>query len=151
MQPDQTPISKHRQESASSAIPVLLIGTAGSSRGVLRGILGFPRWKTYETLTCHEAIGLLDRLPIGVAICDTEIQDGKWQLLLAEFQSRERPPNLIVSSRLADERLWAEVLNLGGYDVLAQPFDRGEVLRVTHRAWIEWRQERSSLRMGAGL
>jgi hypothetical protein len=30
--------------------------------------------------------------------------------------------------------LWAEVLNCGGYDVLAQPFDRTEVERVVTSA-----------------
>jgi DNA-binding response OmpR family regulator len=39
-------------------------------------------------------------------------------------------PVLVVTSNVADESLWAEVLNLGGYDVLAQPFDGEEVARV---------------------
>jgi len=39
-------------------------------------------------------------------------------------------PALIVTSNAGDEALWAEVLNLGGYDVLAQPFDQNEVARV---------------------
>ena len=79
-----------------------------------------------------------------MTICDTEIADGNWQVLLANLQSRSHPPHLIVSSRLADERLWAEVLNLGGYDVLVQPFDCGEVLRVARMAWMAWRQERQN-------
>jgi DNA-binding response OmpR family regulator len=37
------------------------------------------------------------------------------------------PPPLIVSDRLADEQLWAEVLSLGGYDLLMKPFDAKEV------------------------
>ena len=37
---------------------------------------------------------------------------------------------LIVTSHAGDDALWAEVLNLGGYDVLAQPFDPSEVARV---------------------
>jgi len=37
-------------------------------------------------------------------------------MLLADLQTRDHPPNLIASARLADERLQAEVLNLGGYD-----------------------------------
>jgi hypothetical protein len=41
---------------------------------------------------------------------------------------------LVVASRLADERLWAEVLNLGGHDVLAMPFDAHEVRRVMESA-----------------
>jgi DNA-binding response OmpR family regulator len=39
------------------------------------------------------------------------------------------PPLLIVSSRLADEHLWAEALNLGVFDVLAKPFQSEEVLQ----------------------
>jgi hypothetical protein len=42
---------------------------------------------------------------------------------------------MIVTSRLADERLWAEVLNLGGYHLLAKPFDASEVVRVVGTAW----------------
>jgi len=46
------------------------------------------------------------------------------------------PPLLIVASRLADERLWAEVLNLGGYDVLLKPFEPAELRRVIGNACI---------------
>jgi len=52
---------------------------------------------------------------------------------------------LVVTSKLADESLWAEVLNLGGDDVLAQPFDHEEVTRVVRSAvrassdpWRPW-------------
>ncbi len=71
-----------------------------------------------------------------VVLCDDmlpwrELLDGPIQKLCA-------PPLLIVSSRLADERLWAEALNLGAYDVLAKPFDQGEVIRVIESAWLRW-------------
>jgi len=46
-----------------------------------------------------------------------------------------RPGDGIVSSRLADERLWAEVLNLGAFDLLlGSPFVAEEVVRVTQCA-----------------
>jgi DNA-binding response OmpR family regulator len=48
------------------------------------------------------------------------------------------PPLFIISSRLADERLWAEALNLGAYDVLAKPFDAREVLHAFSRALRHW-------------
>jgi DNA-binding response OmpR family regulator len=38
-------------------------------------------------------------------------------------------PSLIVSSRLADEHLCAEALNLGAFDVLAKPFNKMDVIR----------------------
>jgi FixJ family two-component response regulator len=48
---------------------------------------------------------------------------------------------MIVTSRLADDRLWAEALNLGVYDVLAKPFDRTELIRSVRLAWEHWRRE----------
>jgi len=48
-------------------------------------------------------------------------------------------PPLIVAHRLADEYLWAEVLNLGGYDLLATPFDQKQVLYAVSAA-CRWRE-----------
>ena len=48
------------------------------------------------------------------------------------------PPLLIVTSRLADERLWAEALNLGAWDVLAKPFEADEVIRIVSIAGQHW-------------
>jgi DNA-binding response OmpR family regulator len=48
------------------------------------------------------------------------------------------PPLFIVTSRLADERLWAEALNLGAWDVLAKPFESDEVIRIVTIATQHW-------------
>jgi FixJ family two-component response regulator len=48
-----------------------------------------------------------------------------------------------VCSHLADEYLWAEVLNLGGCDVLAKPFEDHEVLRAAYMAWQSWKRRRA--------
>jgi DNA-binding NtrC family response regulator len=123
------------------SISVLLIDPLDSRRDALRNILTPPLWEIREAASYREAVEILDSRTIAVAICDVAFGDGNWQQLLADLQRRAHPPNLIVSSRLADERLWAEVLNLGGYDVLVQPFDCGEVLRVASMAWMAWRHE----------
>lgn len=123
---------------AEGTISVLLIGPKDSRRWALRQIFTPPQWEIREASTYRQAVEILHDRRIGVTICDTDIADGNWQALLAELQTRTNPPPLIVSSRLADERLWAEVLNLGAYDVLVQPFDRAEVLRVARMAWMAW-------------
>ena len=64
--------------------------------------------------------------------------DGNWENLLKATARLPAPPNLIVFSRLADESLWAKVLNLGGFDVLMTPFEPEEVLRITFAAWSRW-------------
>ena len=54
--------------------------------------------------------------------------------MLRALQHLPVPLPLVVTARLADEYLWAEVLHEGGYDVLAQPFAQEEVLRVISAA-----------------
>jgi len=71
-----------------------------------------------------------------VVICNYILPDGDWKLILAAVHRMPIRLSLVVSSRLADERLWAEVLNLGAFDLLlGDPFDRHEVLRVVENAW----------------
>jgi DNA-binding response OmpR family regulator len=83
---------------------------------------------------CRDAAERLSRTAISVVICDTDLPDGDWKDVLQQVQQARSTPVLIVTSRVADHSLWAEVLNLGGYDVLAQPFDREEVTRVVTSA-----------------
>ena len=78
----------------------------------------------------------LESQNVFLVICERDSPPATWLECLDYIQSLPAPPFLIVTSRLADERLWAEVLNLGGWDVLAKPFDDREVLR-TVRSTIE--------------
>ncbi|HLN01747.1 MAG TPA: hypothetical protein VK335_20835 [Bryobacteraceae bacterium] len=90
-------------------------------------IFGRSKWKLLFTCTLRETQTALSVVP-GVVISGVRLSDGHgWNDLLRELQTMDCPPPLIVSDRLADERLWAEVLNLGGYDLLLKPFDAKEV------------------------
>jgi DNA-binding NtrC family response regulator len=76
------------------------------------------------------AQAVIDKLRPRLVVCDTEIEDrGSWRDLLKGQDAGPRFA-LIVVSRQADEALWAEVLNLGGSDVLEKPFAVEEVKRV---------------------
>jgi len=75
---------------------------------------------------------------IGVVVCERDVKPGTWVDMLEHLRQWPNPPSLIVTSRLADERLWSEALNLGAWDVLAKPFDRIEVLRSVKSAWNHW-------------
>ena len=69
----------------------------------------------------------------NIVLCEAQVRgSGNWQELLEEAQTAESL--LLVVSRQADERLWAEVLNLGGFDVLALPFQSDELKRVLSSA-----------------
>jgi DNA-binding NtrC family response regulator len=90
----------------------------------------------------------LDREPPDVVVSNTSLQDhSDWKHVLDVIESAGGVPPLIITSRVADESLWAEVLNLGGFDVLAQPFDREEVKRILSSA-VRERWHHSAPRRG---
>ena len=54
-----------------------------------------------------------------------------------------------MTSRLADDRQWAELLNAGAFDLLAKPFEKSNVIRIVQSAWVHW-QSRYHLTDTAG-
>jgi DNA-binding response OmpR family regulator len=82
---------------------------------------------------------LLESQDVSLVICERDSPPTTWIECLDYIQSLPTAPFLIVTSRLADERLWAEVLNLGGWDVLAKPFDDREVLRTVRSTMERYR------------
>lgn len=86
----------------------------------------------------------------AIVLCSDDLTGGTWRDVWEHISLLPDPPLFIVTSRLADERLWVEALNLGAYDVLVQPFDAGEVLRVLSLAWEHW-QDRHGLHRGRTL
>ena len=83
---------------------------------------------------CSEARPFVRQFFPWVVVCDEILADGDWRDILGDLQSGPHDPPLIVVSRLADDRLWSEVLNLGGYDLLVKPFVASEVTRVVRMA-----------------
>ena len=74
----------------------------------------------------QQARKAIHRLHPEIVICETNVwESGNWQELLEDAQAAQSL--VLVVSRHADERLWAEVLNLGDSDVLTLPFDRDEL------------------------
>jgi FixJ family two-component response regulator len=102
-----------------------------------RILRGSP-WNLDSVSTWRDAIDYLERKPACVLICERELADGSWKDLLDHTASLQQRPAMIVASRSADNHLWAEVLNLGGSDVLAKPFETKEVIWSIDSAWHEW-------------
>lgn len=105
---------------------VLLISPDEEDHDLLREILTARDFTLYRAHTPEEAQAILRDKPVAAIVADSR----GWKDLLEQMWSMEFPLLLIVADRLADERLWAEVLNLGGYDLLTKPFDAKEVLTV---------------------
>ena len=69
-----------------------------------------------------------------VILTEAALPDGKWLDVLHLVRDCPREPEVIVTDPQADARFWAEALNLGAYDLLAQPFYEPEVRRILFNA-----------------
>jgi DNA-binding NtrC family response regulator len=108
---------------------ILAVFSTREDRSSLASIFAQSDWRLRFTRALPQTQTVLSKLTVGVVISEACLSDGHgWKELLHEMQKLEDPPPLIVADRLADERLWAEALNLGAYDLLAKPFDAREVL-----------------------
>ncbi len=125
-------------------IALLSVGLTEEDNAALSGILsGCPvspfsgfHWRLEASHSPADALPLLEQRQNLIVICERDLAVGSWKELLDPLPPAGDSPCVIVASRLADERLWAEALNLGAYDVLSKPFDASEVLRVLGSAWL---------------
>jgi len=111
-------------------VSVLMVGEYDTDRELIRNVSSKLGWRLYEARDRCRALECLTRNPVQVVLTESEIPQWNWKDMLYFLCSLTRPPQLIVTSQTADDTLWSEVLNMGGYDVLARPFRQDEVERV---------------------
>ena len=109
---------------------VFAVGLDNDDATSLGPLLSGSNWILREARTSGEAVELARSGTPSVVLCATDVSDGDWRLMLSRLQELPDAPAVIVASRFAEEHLWAEVLNLGGYDVLCLPFEGSELLRA---------------------
>jgi len=135
------------EKSSNTTVTVLSVSPLRDDHNWLRRIFSKSAWARYTCFkwsltTCRtldSAVSTLQSGSIPIVLCEADLLRGTWRDVLEKSRNLSSPPLLIVTSRLADERLWAEALNLGAYDVLAKPFDEHEVVRIVSLAWLHWK------------
>jgi len=140
--PPETAVRSFQHYRPASRVTALAV-VAGRESAYLRDLFSEAGWNLIEASGGSEALAALRRRPVDVVICERSIDGGDWRMLLDAVQAIPESPALIVTARTADEALWAEVLNEGGFDVLSQPLEREETLRVISAAARRGENERS--------
>jgi DNA-binding NtrC family response regulator len=136
--PQPTPQPRKNAKPATEPKPtrILSVSTQTEDHTALERILDGLPVQISAVSSCREALEYLRNQPASVVFCDHRMKDGTWRDILNQVLGAAEPAPVVVTSRLADEYLWAEVLNLGGWDVLAKPFHEQEVLHVLDSAWL---------------
>ena len=114
---------------------LLVVGTVEADDRQTDGFVTRLPWHTHYAHSISEALPFVCQDLARVVLCEHALPDGTWKDILHLVASRNVPPPVIVTSLHANDYLWAEVLNLGGYDVLATRLERREAVRSIGLAW----------------
>jgi DNA-binding NtrC family response regulator len=134
------------------SISILVVSSNEEDRAHLKAILSLAKWRIHEAKSHGEMWKILQDHCIPIILYDRDVTDGGWEDALEEISVfDEFSPLLIVTARHPDDVFWADVLNRGGYDVLAKPFRKDEVLSVTSLAVFYWKEKSTSDTGPAGL
>jgi len=125
---------------ADFPVSALVVGDFEHDRALLHEIFASAGWRLFEARDRRQALSLLEGNSVQVVLVESELPNWNWKKVLFDLRRLADPPQLVVASRTADDYLWSEVLNLGGYDVLPQPLEREETERVIASARRHFRR-----------
>ncbi len=83
-----------------------------------------------------------------VLLTEAAFPGGTWQDALALKMRRHPQATLVVTAAHADERLWLDVLDQGGYDLVLKPFIADELVRILANADACARMRASAAKAG---
>ena len=136
-------LSESVMPEAPGPIPVRVLFVSPSDEDWRRfsWIFKHTNWMLYRAKDYVEAAETIRSMPVAVLVTEACLPEGRSWTDLLEFASTPGGVRMIVATAFQDDALWAQVLNMGGYDVLMKPFDRMEVIRVISLAWLNWRDD----------
>jgi DNA-binding NtrC family response regulator len=127
-----------RVSSPTGRLTILFVGPPDEDYLSMQAIISHSNWTLLRSEDLLSAAALLEQHEIPVVVCERGDSRGTWIEVLEHIKGLSNAPSLIVASKAADDRLWAEALNLGAWDVLAKPFHHREVFHSVRSGWQHW-------------
>jgi DNA-binding NtrC family response regulator len=136
----------------AEALTLVFAGPKGRAT-TLRNIVKEAGWQLQSASDWRRALDLAEHAHASVFVYDRDANPEEWAEALREVldaggDSGEGPA-FLMTSRLADESMWAELLIRRGYDLLMTPFDRVAVLRAIESAHLRHAEAGTILRRAA--
>jgi DNA-binding NtrC family response regulator len=113
---------------------VLFISPNSEDAARLSQILNGMPFPLTHVRDLAQARATLTRKQYDVILTEAALNDGGWLDVLHMARQCSPDSEVIVTDPFADSRFWAEALNMGAYDLVAQPFYDAEVRRILGNA-----------------
>ena len=115
-------------------LTALLVMPQERQSRLLRHLTGWDA-NILTAASCGEAAQLLrDEPGVCLVLTDLSLPDGSWFDVLNRVGDVQRGAKVVVCAHVADERLWTQVLEAGGFDMLVEPYQDREVQRILSAA-----------------
>lgn len=101
----------------------------------MRNLFSKTNWFLDQSHSLQEARVLLEQASIPLIMVAADLPGFDLNEFLAAVHLLPKPPFVFM---IGKDDLWAEVLNLGAYDLLSRPLDQQEVLQAVSLAWLAW-------------
>lgn len=112
---------------------LFISGRPSDARRLSRMLHSLPL-DLHHAESLQQARAKLQQEEYEVILTEAALPDGRWLDVLHLAREQHQEIEVIVTDPQADTRFWAEALNMGAYDLLAQPFYEPEVRRILYNA-----------------
>jgi DNA-binding response OmpR family regulator len=124
-----------RPETDDGAVSILAVVSDPRDRNILNDIARREKWALRCTASCDSAVELMRHRGFGVILLDRNFTPVDWRagfLTLTEHSPRSA---IILLSREIDDRLWLEVIERGGFDVIIRPIRVARAVKAIRCGW----------------
>lgn len=124
-----------REYTFGSSEPISVVAAVSERAATsLQRLVAHERCRLIALTTVAGLVRLIRCVRPSVILTETSLPDGTWRDVLDASEHLWPRPPVIITCENPDQRLWADVLSCGAYDILAQPFDQFEVAQVISSA-----------------
>ena len=113
---------------------ILFISGCADNARRLSQMLRPLRFEMHHAKTLQQARDKIRKFAYRLIVTEATLPDAGWSEVVQTADRHSGNLPVIVTDPQADARLWSEVLNQGGYDLITQPFYAPEVQRILENA-----------------
>ena len=115
-------------------IRVLVVMPNPPDRSAFAEIATRAHWDLRMASSSDSAGEILKHHPADVIVCDRDVRPAGWREAMESLAAQSPQSRFILTSPATDEKLWLEVIERGGYDVITTPLHQDRVVRAINQA-----------------
>jgi DNA-binding NtrC family response regulator len=133
----------HLEPDGNPGIRMLAMVPTEMQARILRELAPLGAQIDFISTTAEVSHLALSRTSYQVALLPAALSDNGWWSLWGEIALLHPRPEILVYAQNASFKLWSGVLEIGGHDVIAEPFSGDELRRSVSRAARSFAERRS--------